>query len=660
MDETKFYENVITWENLLKKGYFDFQEYNNPYNIDSTYGKTDVIYPNYFNLKNLANNDELLKKIEQLDYKKIDTTPILFTIPKNDNSRRPLKFPNLYAYCNAVKVVIEHKNEIIESLISDKESTSRFFGYAPFTYSVTKSIENKLIIGHSFYFKTDFSNFYHSFYTHAIAWIIMGKENAKDKREDSDHFANLLDHVIRTEQDGETHGLPTSSLLTRIIVEFFMSKIDKEIREGLRDTDVTFNRYVDDIIFGYDNEKDLATIKRVLELITQKYDITINEKKTAKTTYNMIVRDSELIGYFNEIKERIKLADQIKFSDNISEDNKLNSCFMPNLSYNLKDIYDNFFNKIINEQLTEIKGSEKLAFRVLMFFINDFTLPSNLDMSEYKETGLFSILNALIAKNNSVDLNIQSTFIEKMLQLTLSDTRLILPFIQLIDTIAKKEKIIAKKIGNQNFAPVTSYLKSTIESMGSGSFQKEENFFAKKLLFNIRNNLHQEAYAIFLLFTKLNINISNDLVENIYTLVQNEDVSCDDFTLLFLVNRFVQQAKSMSLKEKNDFFDMLENLLTIKEYDTNKSKERSFKDKNFLRKHWLLRYEILYLDKTNKEFSQMVDNYYNAHSSRVKNLSYKYFKKNHQGKYFQISEFYFDLLKANIDFAAFDKMEKKF
>ena len=134
----------------------------------------------------------------------------------------------------------------------------------------------------------------------------MGKEKAKEKREDKDHFSNLLDHVVRTQQDGETHGLPTSSLLTRIIVEFFMSNVDSEIREGLRDTDVTFHRYVDDIIFGYDSEKDLATIKRVLETITGKYDIAINEKKTGKTTYNEISRDSELIGYFDELKEKIK------------------------------------------------------------------------------------------------------------------------------------------------------------------------------------------------------------------------------------------------------------------------------------------------------------------------------------------------------------------
>lgn len=654
VNERDFYNHIISWENLLKKGYFDFQEYNNPYTLDRRYGRTDLIYPNYFNLNNLVNNKELFESITKWNFKNKDTTPILFTIPKDNGVRRPLKFSNLYSYCNTIKVVMENKLEIINKLMEDKESTSRFFGYAPYTYSVSKSIENKLLIGHAFYYKTDFSNFYHSFYTHAIAWIIMGKEKAKEKREDKDHFSNLLDHVVRTQQDGETHGLPTSSLLTRIIVEFFMSNIDSEIREGLRDTDVTFHRYVDDIIFGYDSEKDLATIKRVLETITQKYDIAINEKKTGKTTYNEISRDSELIGYFDELKERVKLADKVNFSSDISDEKGFYDVLKLNTSYNLGSIFDHFYNKIINEQLSGIKGSEKLAFRVLMFFIEDFSIPK--DASNIKQSGLYNILNALIAKNNQINEEIQSTFIEKMLQLTLSDTRLILPFIQLIDTIAKKEKIISYNLKDENFAPVTVHLKNTIEKMGSGQNQKQENFFAKKLLFNIKNNLHQEAYAIFLLFTKLNINVSNSLIEQIYTVVQEKDVECDDFTLLFLVNRFLKQSNSLSLKEKNNFFDMVEKLLAIKDYETTRVNSEIFKKKNFMRKHWLLRYEVLYLDKTNKDFKNMVRDYYDSHPSEVKNLSFKYFKANHRKS--EAGKFYFELLKANIDFADFEKMSR--
>ena len=87
---------------------------------------------------------------------------------------------------------------------------------------------------------------------------------------------------------------------------------------------------------------------------------------------------------------------------------------------------------------------------------------------------------------------------------------------------------------------------------------------------------------------------------------------------------------------------MIENLLTIKDYDKNIVSKKIFKDKNFLRRHWLLRYEILYLDKTNDKFNHMVDDYYSTHSNEIKNMSFKYFKETYQGKNVEISRFYYN------------------
>ena len=96
-------------------------------------------------MNNLVNNKELFESITKWNFKNKDTTPILFTIPKDNGVRRPLKFSNLYSYCSTIKVVMENRLEIINKLTEDKESTSRFFGYAPYTYSVSKSIENNIL-----------------------------------------------------------------------------------------------------------------------------------------------------------------------------------------------------------------------------------------------------------------------------------------------------------------------------------------------------------------------------------------------------------------------------------------------------------------------------------------------------------------------------------
>lgn len=63
--------------------------------------------------------------------------------------------------------------------MSNKHSMSKFFGYNPYNFEVTHRMQDFILIGHSHFFKTDFSTFYHSFYTHALAWLIMTKNKAK-------------------------------------------------------------------------------------------------------------------------------------------------------------------------------------------------------------------------------------------------------------------------------------------------------------------------------------------------------------------------------------------------------------------------------------------------------------------------------------------------
>lgn len=57
----------------------------------------------------------------------------------------------------------------------------------------------------------------------------MGKSTAKLSR--SGGFANDLDKLIEACQYGETHGIPTGNLASRIIAELFMCYFDKEIEK---------------------------------------------------------------------------------------------------------------------------------------------------------------------------------------------------------------------------------------------------------------------------------------------------------------------------------------------------------------------------------------------------------------------------------------------
>jgi hypothetical protein len=57
------------------------------------------------------------------------------------------------------------------------------------------------------YVVADVRGFFHSIYTHAIAWAIHGKDFAKKNR-GSVHYGNLIDLLCRNAQDGQTLGLP--------------------------------------------------------------------------------------------------------------------------------------------------------------------------------------------------------------------------------------------------------------------------------------------------------------------------------------------------------------------------------------------------------------------------------------------------------------------
>ncbi|MCV5837901.1 RNA-directed DNA polymerase, partial [Escherichia coli] len=86
--------------------------------------------------------------------------------------------------------------------------------------------------------KTDISRFYHSIYTHSIAWTYHTKDISKRNRSNS-LFGNVLDKHSQDSQDGQTIGLPIGPDTSLIIAESLLSNIDlklseKGISNGLR------------------------------------------------------------------------------------------------------------------------------------------------------------------------------------------------------------------------------------------------------------------------------------------------------------------------------------------------------------------------------------------------------------------------------------------
>ena len=621
-DIDHFYSRVISWDNLIQRGYFNITKdkgYKDLYSLlNNPYAKYDSLFAGYFNLKGLIENKtayqfvknsiQNLNLVKDINKKRIKPTiPILYTIPKDSNVRRPLKYPNFYSYCILVNELTKdtNKQKIIYQLKNDKHSMSKFFTYKPYDYEVTHRMQDYVLIGHSYFFKTDFSTFYHSFYTHARAWLIEKKDNAK-KHRNLTYFGNMVDKLIEFEQDAETHGVPTGNLVTNIVMEYAMSFFDKELEDRLSKTTVDFYRYVDDIYFGYDDPKDLIEIKRTLQDLTVKYAIELNNTKTKSISYNEINRSSQLLDYFANIKIR-KIESIERFSK----------------------IFNNFFAIANEEILSGIKGSKKLLFSSLQYFLHSL---SKLNKK--------NALKALIKTTSDVEF----PFILKIIQLALNDSRIAERFIHLLEEIQKEEKDIWPQDENERIVSV--YLHKIFER---DPLNSRLNY---QLLHCLRENKSEEAYFIFVLMQKLEWNLSIEQLARIMNISSRNGsnqvsddylVQIDDFNWLMILENLI----IIMNKENNASSNVAILCKAIEKIDSILS--QTDVNNYFGTKHWLLKYELIYIyEYGDTKLNKYVDDFYS--SSNNKNIfDISTFENNPSNS--KVNKFFIGLLNNGYSFS---------
>lgn len=636
VQQESFYKRIIDWKYLIINGYFDFQNKNTfTDKVSNFYGKDDVIDPESFNLNRLSDkniysyisNEEYVKYKDPFSDGKVITTrnnknqdkemynkykrnvkvevpptsPIVFTIPKNNYVRRKLKFPNLYSYFAVVSVLVNNRENIIATLISDDNSTSRFFNIKPYSYKKTKLIKEKLLNGYTHFYKTDFSSFYHTIYTHSIAWIINSKNIAKEARQPS-LLGNLLDKTIECEQNGETHGVPTGNLVTRIIMEYCMAIIDKELRNELKKSEhkINFCRYVDDFTFAYNYEEDLTFIKKAIQTITDRYELNINIAKTKEITYSENNKDSLLLNYFD--------------NQNFNKNTKINT---------IQEKLINYLTLANREELQDIKGTGKLIFTGLNFYLQRLIIKK-----EYQLVKKF--LQALVFYKDPNE----ATIIDMLFEWVILDSKRGIYFIRLIDRLLSIEELINTNI-------INSYMRYALNQTD----KLRELLLSIK--FNITNNNNQEAYILLLLLNRFNIYLPYDFLCNILKL-ENEfdDTRLDDFTGILLLSRCFKVLNDPNKKSIPDkLLRILQNLLSQK-----------LGPGIFTKEHWLIRYYVLFNDVYSPSFKRQVNSFYskNKNLNRVmdftkcKESSVAKIKKEKDSE--KIDNFYYKLIEQKVKF----------
>ena len=130
------------------------------------------------------------------------------------------------------------------------------------------------------YVEADVQAFFHSIYTHAIAWAIHGKEFAKQNRKPV-HYGNLIDLLCRNAQDGQTIGLPVGPDTSRLVAEVLISAIDAHVQQrlgiGVRDA----SRYIDDYTLSSPDGASGEELLAALRQSAAAFELELNSAKSA-------------------------------------------------------------------------------------------------------------------------------------------------------------------------------------------------------------------------------------------------------------------------------------------------------------------------------------------------------------------------------------------
>ena len=144
----------------------------------------------------------------------------------------------------------------------------------------------ELALSYRYMFVTDITNCYCAIYTHTIAWALMGKEQAKEKRNKSGLLGNIIDNYMQGMQYGQTNGIPQGSTLSDFIAEIVLAYADKLLSERLNTNGISnyhIVRYRDDYRIFCNSKEDTERIAFFLQEVLAELNFQLNGKKTYLT-----------------------------------------------------------------------------------------------------------------------------------------------------------------------------------------------------------------------------------------------------------------------------------------------------------------------------------------------------------------------------------------
>lgn len=226
----------------------------------------------------------------EVSYTKFRSRPEQFTIPRYGAARRRVTIPNPINFYRLAQIIsngwIEIRDHISQSKITEFRPILDAEGQRAVFRLDFRIIDNRtaeILSDYDHAFKTDITRFYHSIYTHSIAWALYGKEWVKKNLHTplfKNSLGNLLDVELRKGQEDQSIGMPIGPDTSRILSEVVAVGLERELQPLLSNLDRRSVRYVDDILIGFDEGESEDQVAAALEAAMSHYELDINISKT--------------------------------------------------------------------------------------------------------------------------------------------------------------------------------------------------------------------------------------------------------------------------------------------------------------------------------------------------------------------------------------------
>lgn len=294
--------------------------------LNEGYYPEPYVLPPSFRVTNFKFNNNLYLDLNKLSRQNL----VKIEYPKSLLTYRTFGIQHPYNYHDIVGSLLSEWDSVVEHLF---HKDLKIFSYSfpiPVDYNketqlsplrsgrmiyewITMAEKDLVIEAHKYkhIVRTDITNFYNSVYTHSIPWALHGVEDSFQDKDKCTLIGNKIDRLIQYANYGRTNGVPIGPVVSDLIAEIILGRVDLNVSKKLNRKDFIATRFKDDYRVLCHSEDDAKEILQVLADELNCYNLLINENKTKILNLpNGLYRQHNRAYFPNSLKKLRKITFQ--------------------------------------------------------------------------------------------------------------------------------------------------------------------------------------------------------------------------------------------------------------------------------------------------------------------------------------------------------------